>query len=145
MQLCSALIGTAIVLLGAGARADTVTEVEQAVHTVQTAFDKGDVEVLRGLMASDHVTTLTYARFSNAADQLKVLSDFKFSKYDISDLEVKPLTDDVAVASYRAAITGTYKGKRVPSPVRVTEIWVRREGKWQQAYYLETPLATGKK
>ena len=141
MHLRRALIGTAIVVFVTGARADTAAEVEQAVHTVQTAFDKGDVDVLRGLMMPDHVTTLTYAHFSNAADQLKVLSDFKFSKYDISDLQVKPLTDDVAVASYRAAITGTYKGKRVPSPVQVTEIWVRRDGRWQQAYYLETPMA----
>jgi uncharacterized protein (TIGR02246 family) len=114
-------------------------EVQQAVHSVQTAFNKGDVETLRGLMTPDHVTILTYAHFSNAADQLKVLSDWRFSQYKMEGLKVRSFTPDVALVTYRATIEGTYKGKPVPSPVVVAEVWVKRDGKWLEASYQETP------
>jgi uncharacterized protein (TIGR02246 family) len=134
------LIGTAVILLAGQARADTAKEVERSVRAIQAAFNKGDVDTLKGLMTEDHVTTLTYARFANTADQLEVLSEFKFSEYKIDGLKVKALTNDVVLVSYQATIKGTYKGKEVPSPVQVTEVWVRRGGKWLQASYQETPL-----
>jgi uncharacterized protein (TIGR02246 family) len=140
MGLRSFWIGTAVLLLAVQARADTADEVERAVRSIQTAFNKGDVDTLKGLMTEDHTTTLTYARFSGAADQLEVLSDWKFSEYKIDVLKVKALTKDVALVSYQATIKGTYKGKEVPSPVQVAEVWVRRDEKWLQASYQETPL-----
>ena len=139
MGLRCLLIGTSILLLAVQARADTAEEVEDAVRTIQRAFNKGDVETLKGLMTEDLTTILTYARFSSAADQLKVLSDWKFSEYKIDGLKVKPLTKDVALVSYSATIKGTYKGKQVPSPVQVGEVLVRQDGKWKQASFQETP------
>src|SRR5262245_23908825 len=112
------LVIVAVAVLSTGDTPEAVAkEVEGAVHTIQTAFNKGDVDTLKRLMTQDHVTTLTYARFSNTADQLKVLSDWKFSEYKIDALKVKALTGDVALVSYQATIKGTYKGKEVPSPV----------------------------
>jgi uncharacterized protein (TIGR02246 family) len=140
MGLRSLLIGTAVLLLAVQARADTSEEVERSVRTIQKAFNEGDVDTLKRLMTKDHVTILTYARFANTADQLKVLSDFKFSEYKIDGLKVKALTKDVALVSYQAAIKGTYKGKEVPSLVQVAEVWLQRDGKWLQAAYQETPL-----
>ena len=112
---------------------------ERAVRAIQAAFNKGDVGTLKGMMTEDHVAVLSYARFANAADQLKVLSHWKFSEYKIDGLKAKPVTMDVALVLYRATIKGTYKGKEVPSPVQVGEVWVKRDGKWVQASYQETP------
>jgi len=139
MRLQALLIGAVVVLPAAGSGADEAKEVERAVRAIQAAFNKGDVGTLKGMMTKDHVTVLSYARFANTADQLKVLSDWKFSEYKIDGLEAKPVTRDVALVWYRATIKGTYKGKEVPSPVQVGEIWVKREGKWVQASYQETP------
>jgi ketosteroid isomerase-like protein len=130
-----------MMLLAVQARADTAGEVERSVRAIQAAFDKGDADTLRGLMTEDHVSTLTYARFSNAAELLKALPDYKFLEYKISGLEVKALTEDVALASHQATIEGTYKGREVLSPVQVTTVWVKRGGKWHQAYYQETPVS----
>jgi uncharacterized protein (TIGR02246 family) len=116
-------------------------QVGRSVQTIQAAFNRGDADTLRGLMSEDHVSTLTYARLSNAAELLKALSAFKFSEYKISELKVKVFTTDVALASHQATIKGTYKGRAVPSPVQVTTVWVERSGTWLQASYQETPLA----
>jgi hypothetical protein len=62
-----------------------------------------------------------------------------FSNYKIEGLKVRSITPDVALVSYRATITGTYKGKEVPWPVTLAKLWVRRHGKWLEASYQETP------
>ena len=140
MGLRSLWIGTVVMLLALQAKADTAEEVERAVRTIQTAFNKGDVDALKRLMTEDHVTILTYAQFSNTADQLQVLADWKFTEYKMEGLKVKALTKDVALVSSQATIKGTYKGKEVPSPVQVAEVWIHRDGKWLQASYQETPV-----
>ena len=140
MRLRHLLIVTAVLLLAVQVRADTAEEVERSVRSIQTAFNKGDVDTLKGLMTKDHVAILSYARFDNAADQLKVLSDWKTSEFKVDGLKVKTLTRDVALVSFQATIKGTYKGKEVPSPVQVVEVWMNRDGKWLQASYQETPV-----
>ena len=140
MRLRHLLTVTAVLLLAVQVRADTAEEVERSVQTIQKAFNKGDVDTLKGLMTEDHITTLTYAQFANAADQLKVLAEFKFTEYKMTGLKVKALTKDVALASYQATIKGTYKAKEVPSPVQVVQVWINRDGKWLQASYQETPV-----
>src|SRR5262249_24977174 len=122
MRLPALLTAIAMVVPTVHVRADVAQEVERAVRTVQTAFNKGDVDTLKKLITADHTTILTYARFTNAADQLKVLADFKFAEYKIEGLKVKVLTKDVALVTYRATIKGTYQGKEVPSPVQVAEV-----------------------
>jgi len=129
----------AIASSAVGSSNDVARDVERSVHAIQSAFNGGDVATLEALMTEDHVTVLTYAEFSNAASQLKVLSEFRFSDYAIDGLGVKALGQDAAVVTYRATIRGTYKGKAVPSPVNVTQVWVKRDGKWIQAVYVETP------
>jgi hypothetical protein len=44
------------------------TAVERSVRSLQAAFAKGGVEILRGLMTEDHVSTLTCAHFCNVAE-----------------------------------------------------------------------------
>src|SRR5262245_16931322 len=114
--------------------------VKRSVRSIQAAFDKGAREALQGLMTEDHVSIMTYTHSSNARDLLKSLSDYNFSKYKISEQRVKFLTREVAIASHHATIDGTYKGKEVPSPVHVTTLWLKRRGKWLQAFYQETPV-----
>ena len=129
MRLRLLLIGAAVMLLAGQSRADTAEEVERSVRAIQKAFNKGDADTLKGLMTEDHVSILTYARISGAAQLLKALGDFKFSMYEISALKVKALTKDVALVTHQATIKGTYKGREVPSPVLVTTVWVKRDRK----------------
>jgi uncharacterized protein (TIGR02246 family) len=142
MRLYALLILTAGAIAAADEKPELAKDVERAVHSIQTAFNEGDVDTLRVLMTDDHLTLLSYAHFSKREDQLKLLSEFKFSEYQIDGLQVRGLTETVAVVTYRATIRGTYKERQVPSPVHVGEVWVKRDGKWLQASYQETPVDT---
>ena len=140
MRWRSLLIGAAALFIAGEARSDTAEEVERALRAIQAAFNKGDAATLKGLMTEDHVSIMTYARISGAAELLKALGDFKFSEYKISELKVRSISKDVALASHQATIKGTYKGREVPSPVLVTTIWVKHDGKWLESWYQETPM-----
>src|SRR5262245_25607479 len=99
MTLHLLVAATAAALFVADSKDDLAKELEPAVRTIQAAFNKGDVATLRRLMTEDHVTILSYAQFSSAADQLRVLSDWKFSAYEIDGLAFKALGKDVALVS----------------------------------------------
>jgi uncharacterized protein (TIGR02246 family) len=138
MALQRLVIVAASALFIAHTQQDVAKEVEGAVQTILTAYSKGDVDTVKRLMTEDHLAILPYAYFSNAADQLKNLSEWKIAAYNVDGLKVKILTGDVALVSYQATIKATYRGKEVPSPVRVSEVWVKRDGRWVQASYQET-------
>jgi uncharacterized protein (TIGR02246 family) len=140
MRFHTALLTAALLLPAANADDDPAQVIEKSVRSLATAYDQGDVESLKRLMTEDHEGTLTYARFSNRADQLKALADTKIVDYKIDGLKVKVLANDAALATFRATINGTYKGEKVPSPVRVVEVWVKRDDQWRQASYQETPI-----
>src|SRR5262249_41834675 len=103
-----ALLIGAVILFASDTKEDGGREVGAEVQNIQAAFNRGDVATVRGLMTEDLLTVLPYARFANAAEQLKVLSAWKISDYKIEGLRVKALTGDVALVSYRATIKGTY-------------------------------------
>jgi uncharacterized protein (TIGR02246 family) len=117
-----------------------VDEVERSVRSIQAAFDKKDREALLKLMTDDHESIMTFDHTSNANELLKSLPDYNFSEYKISEQRIKFVTEEVAFASHHATIKGTFKGKEVPSPVYVTTVWLKRGGKWVEAFYQETPL-----
>src|SRR5262249_6405939 len=106
MRWPALLIGTAALLVTVQTRASTAEDVERAVQAIQAAFNKGDVDALKGLMTEDHVSIMTYAQIYGAASLLKSLGDFKFSEYKISGLKVKVVAKDVALASHEATIKG---------------------------------------
>src|SRR5262249_13988124 len=86
MGLYGLLIVTAAAVAAPGETPDVAGDVERAVRSIQSAFNKGDVDTVRVLMTDDHLTILPYAHFSSREDQLKLLSEFQFAEYQIDGL-----------------------------------------------------------
>ncbi len=118
--------------------------VEMANTLLKAAFNTRDLEGIRKGTTSDHLSITTLYQLFSQADQLKTLSDVKFSSYEMKDLQVIPLTKEVVLLTFRADIKGTFRGSKMPSKVRVVETWVRRDGKWLQASYQATPVEESK-
>jgi hypothetical protein len=59
--------------------------------------------------------------------------------YTIDDPKVTMATKDVAILRYKNDLKGTVQGKPL-KPAYVTEVWVKRGGKWQIVSYQETPM-----
>ncbi len=141
-QIILIVLGSLLVV--AGGRADVREEVENAKQVLRAAFDSGDARVVEQRTTADHLAITTGYQFFSQADQLTTLSDYKVSSYEVAGLQVIPLTEDVSQLTFRAEIEGTFRGRQLPSKIRVVETWVRRDGKWLQASYQSTPVGNSK-
>jgi hypothetical protein len=56
------------------------------------------------------------------------------TNYSMSDLKLSVLGKDAALLTYKAALTGTFKGRAMPTqPLYYSVVYVRRHGKWLAA------------
>ncbi len=68
---------------------------------------------------------------SKAEDIADVASGtFVATVFEVSDLKVK-LFGDTAVVVGRQTVRATYKGQDASAVYRITDVWQRREGRWQ--------------
>ncbi len=59
--------------------------------------------------------------------------------YSFSDWAAHPVTDDVAILTYKATQDGTCGERRLDPEVVVSAVYVRQGGQWMAASYHETP------
>jgi ketosteroid isomerase-like protein len=130
--------------LGAGGppAEPVVKDVEQAVGELNAGFEKGDAAAVRRRMTADHQAVTAYYDGPVGRDaQIDGLKDLKLTEYSPGKLTVTVLGRDAALVRYALAMAGTYKGRPVPARNIASAVWVRRDGRWQEAFYQETPQA----
>ena len=130
-------------LVGADAPNDEAAdkEVQRAITALNAAFEHRDASAIRRLMTDDHVSvTAYYGGPMSKAQQLASLPELNLSEYSAGKLHVRFLDKDVALVTYSLTQKGTFKGKEVPPHNYASAIWVKRSGKWLEAYYQDTPV-----
>jgi ketosteroid isomerase-like protein len=130
--------------LGAGGPGGgtAVKEVEKALASLNEAFAKQDAAAIKRLTTADHVAVTGYYGGPQTRDeQLKSLKDLKLTEYAAGKVTVKLLGKDAALVTYPLTLKGTFQGKAVPARNFASAVWVRREGRWREAFYQETPLS----
>ena len=134
----------AVLLIGAegGKTSPAVKDIEEANRTLNEAFTKRDAEAIRRLMTEEHVAiTSYYGGRQTTAEQLKSLPDLQLTEYAVGEVTVNLLTADVALVTFPLMQKGKFK--QIPLAPRnfVSSVWVKRNGKWLEASYQETPLS----
>jgi hypothetical protein len=89
------------------------------------------------LLAQDFVDVepggiITESEEEKGIDQLTVY-DYKWES-----LRVLHFTPDVTLLIYKATQKATYGGQPVPSPTWVSSLWIKRNGRWLNAFVQET-------
>jgi ketosteroid isomerase-like protein len=138
------LVLTAGLLIGAqdAKQNPAVQEIQKAIGTLNDAFAKRDADAVRRLMIDEHLSiTAYYGGPATKADQLKSLADLQLTEYKAGELKVTMLTDDAALVAYPLAQKGTYKQRPVAAKNYASAVWIKRNGKWLEASYQETPLS----
>ena len=105
-------------------------EVLKAFHELDDANIKKDRATMERLMADDYIYTHSTGTVANKAQDIaETMSpggNWTASKFD--DLKIR-IYGDVAVVTGRQTLTGSSKGY-VSGPRRITDLWVRRSGRW---------------
>src|SRR5881392_1597945 len=131
----------AVALLGllassrAWAQATSGTE-QEIIKLEQAATDaqfKKDRPALERLLADDYLYTHSNGSVLTKAQEIaeSMSSDVQWTDSKFADLKVR-IYGDVAVLTGRQTIQGTAKGY-VPGPRRITDMFVKRSGRWQWA------------
>jgi ketosteroid isomerase-like protein len=130
--LVVALLG---LLASSRAWAQTTRAAEQDIIKLeQTVTDdqfKKDRAALERLLADDYLYTHSNGSVLNKAQEIaeSMSSDVQWTDSKFADLKVR-IFGDVAVLTGRQTIRGAAKGY-VPGPRRITDIFVKRNGRWQ--------------
>src|SRR5690242_8339570 len=137
-----------VLALGLLLTADDAKDAEEARHVrrallaLNQAFQDRDEAAIRRLAAADHVAiTPYYGRLLSLDEEVKSLPDLRLTEYTAAEQKITWATKDVAIITYHLTQKGTFKGKELAPRSHVAAVWARRDGKWQEVSYQETPIA----
>jgi ketosteroid isomerase-like protein len=129
------LLSAAALLAAVPVYSQTPNANEQAVLKAYRALDnaqfKKDRATMERLMADDYSYTHSNGTVNDKAADIKetMSDDIKWTGTKSDDLNVRTY-GNVAVVTGQLTLTGSAKNY-VPGPRRFTEIWVKRDGRWQ--------------
>ncbi len=66
-------------------------------------------------------------------------TDCEVKSFSLDNFKFVMLTKDSAMMTYTAMQDAVCNGKTIPAQVRASVNYVRRGGKWLEAFYMETP------
>jgi uncharacterized protein (TIGR02246 family) len=113
------------------------------INSLWQAWKDYNPEPFKQLMSQDGAT-ITTGGSTNLSDFLKQLSNkqcqVKSFSIDEAGARLTRIDDNTYVITYKAEQDATCAGAKSPSPVTVSEVWSKKDGKWKAYLYQETPL-----
>jgi ketosteroid isomerase-like protein len=111
----------------------TIQEILDLEEQLRQAEMSVDLAALNSFFADDIMVT---APAGIVVDKATCASEFeraakvKIEKYDKEDINVRTFSD-TAVTSYRVRARAEYQGTSIENQFRMTNVWLKREGRWQ--------------
>jgi uncharacterized protein (TIGR02246 family) len=65
-------------------------------------------------------------------------ASYTLNRFELKNVQVRPLRDDVAVIAYQVHEELTVEGKPVVLDATDSSVWVRRDGRWLCAHHTES-------
>jgi ketosteroid isomerase-like protein len=105
------------------------------------ALLKGDATANERYLAEGYVFTAPDGTVQDKARAVADVKsgDLKFQSSKLDDIKVR-VYGDTAVVTYGSTDNGTYKGKDISGKYRWTDVFVKRNGKWQIVSGQGTPV-----
>ena len=125
------------------------SETEQAIAKIEqditNALLKQDAATVDRMLADDCFYTGPDGKTQTKAEFLADIKsgDLKLESSTIKDLKVRAADADFAVVTYGTTDKGSYKGRDIGGEYRWTDVFVKRDGRWQVVAGQGTGIATG--
>jgi ketosteroid isomerase-like protein len=133
LALIVGLAGRANWSLGLSAQTENVPQtLTQMERDWAQAMAKRDQAALDRILAADYSSTNADGEVSTKAqgDADIKAGVLKYDSFVVDDMKVR-LFGDTAVVTGRSTLKGSYKGKDISGQNRFTDVFVRRDGRWQ--------------
>jgi uncharacterized protein (TIGR02246 family) len=128
------LIVLLLATLAAGQAPSATDELTQIQHRLMKAWVDGDREYVDRTLASDWTTTDTTGHVLTKAQVVQEVFGSDVRRIEsgaIDDIKVRLLGYTTAIVTGHTTAVGTYKGSKVTANLRFTDVFVKRDGRWQ--------------
>ena len=93
-------------------------------------------------LLTDEAVNIGVGGLSNKSQIVKsTSSDCEVKSFSVDNFKVVMLDKNVALLTYTATQDGVCSGQTIPAKVISSSVYVKRGGKWLNAFYQETPPA----
>ena len=129
---------------GTGAPPKAGSELQILERSWADAVKHQDVEKIDRLQADEYVFTGPSGQLWTKTRELDTIKsgDLAIDSFELSDVTVR-LYDNTAVVTLRIVWHGQFRGNDISGPQRMTDVFVKRAGRWQcvasQATHIATP------
>lgn len=122
--------------------ADAASELTQIEHRLVKLWVDGDRDAVDAILAHDWSVIDLTGRVLTKAQVMKEFGsgDRRIESGSIDNLEVR-VFGEIAVVTGRSALTGSYQGKQASVVQRFTDVFAKRDGRWQAVASQGTPVA----
>jgi ketosteroid isomerase-like protein len=126
------LVHRSHVVAEAGQNSDVASQLTQIEHRLVKSWIGGDREAVDSILASDWSVIDLTGHVLNKAQVMKELGsgDRRIESGSIDDLNIR-VFGDIAIVTGRSVLTGSYQGKRASVVQRFTDVFAKRDGRWQ--------------
>jgi len=119
---------------------DTVsTDVIKHEKLAWEAAKKKDKAALAKLLAEDFTEVIDDGVFDKVGI-LAYLDNVQLLSYSPGNFKAKKITPDVVLLIFQVTEDGKYKGHDFHAENNVASLWAKRDGKWQNVHFQETPI-----
>ena len=130
-----------------GGQSNTSMDSDKSVESQIIAIEKSgweawknkDAKWFQNNMAEELLDVTSDGVFTKEQVVKTTPIDCNVKSYSLDNFKFVMVTRDVALMTYTATQDGVCSGKKIPSHVRATVNYVKRDGKWLEALYMETP------
>ena len=115
------------------------SSIEAQVRKLWIAFQKKDKATLSSLLDDNfRMFEEGLSAFADKKDQVNAVDEFDLLNYTLSDFTVTPTGPNSAAVTYIAQYEGKSNGETSKAKSVFGEVWIRKNGAWQDLYLQET-------
>ncbi len=107
-------------------------EIEQVIEDQRKAALQNDVSKIEQLLSSDYISTNANGEVRNKEQTIAFykLGELKYNTIVISDVYIRILSPEAAVANFKITTKEFYKGENTSGQFRVTRVFVKEKKQW---------------
>ena len=90
---------------------------------------------------TDDALNVTSGSVSDKSQQIKNLGDCEVKSFSLDNFKFLSLDKNAALITFTAVMDAVCNGKTVPSTALASSVYVKRDGKWLNILYTDTPAA----
>ena len=90
---------------------------------------------------TEEFLAVTSEGVSNRADMINSLNDCNVHSFSLDNFTFVKFNKSSVIITYTATQDAVCDGEKLPKKIRASVNYVKRGGKWLEAYYMDTPLS----